>query len=72
MYRVERQRQVKEEKKRVRKEARKETESEAMSQAKKRAQQILDISASDIDDLLDSDNGGSDSEAEERVRLILS
>ena len=43
----------------------------ALSQAKKRAQEILDLSASDIDDLLNSDQEDSDSDAEEKVDIIL-
>ena len=72
-YRQERQRIVRAEKQRAKREANKsrvEADS-ALSQAKKRAQEILDLSASDIDDLLNSDQEDSDSDAEEKVGIIL-
>lgn len=43
----------------------------ALSQAKKRAQELLDLSASDIDDLLNSDEEDSDSETDDKVGKIL-
>ena len=64
---------MKAEKQRAKREANKsrvEADS-ALSQAKKRAQEILDLSASDIDDLLNSDQEDSDSDAEEKVGIIL-
>ena len=72
-YRQERQRIVRAEKQRAKREANKsrvEADS-ALSQAKKRAQEILDLSASDIDDLLNSDQEDSDLDAEEKVGNIL-
>ena len=59
------------EKQRAKREAKKsrvEADS-ALSQAKKRAQEILDLSASDIDDLLNSDQEDADSDAEEKVDI---
>ena len=47
---------------RARRESSHKVQSDALNQAKKRAQEILDLSAADIDNLLNSD---SDSESEE-------
>ncbi|XP_067928854.1 centlein-like isoform X2 [Watersipora subatra] len=62
MCRVERQKQVREEKLRAKRECSRKVHSDALNSAKKRAQEILDLSSADIDDLLNSD---TDSDSEE-------
>lgn len=62
---------MREEKQKARREANKSrTEGDsALTQAKKRAQEILDLSASDIDNLLNSEDDDSDFESDDKVLL---
>lgn len=71
-YRQTRLRQYREDKKRERRARRAEasqTETKALCRAKRRAQEILDLSASDIDDLLDSADSGSSSDDENETSV---
>jgi len=59
-FRLERQRQVREEQKRTKKAKNKKAENKALNEAKRRAQEILNLSAYDIEDFLNSDTDSED------------
>ncbi|KAF6040787.1 CNTLN [Bugula neritina] len=62
-FRLERQRQVREEQKRTKKAKNKKAENKALNEAKRRAQEILNLSAYDIEDFLNSDTDSEDEQS---------